>query len=664
MAVADIVLEAYWLSSRESDPSLQELEERVALARRIAGGVASVELRHLKSTLGIKFQETLSNDDALPLISRRLDSARMLANDSMDATALDAHAARSDAYTPAADSTIKLAVERVASRVLRTYEFLDRAKRVTRARLARAPPDKSRAQVDRLLEEWGYEAHGEITTWGFALFDEMYNNGANAGEVEPITAAIWKTSRKVLGSGARRNTQHARIDLTHAEHSRGSANLAFLYNLYPEKTDFTPWGNWRETLINLYKVKFGIHGRRCDIPFAIHYSALEPSNPNSIREISMLCGKRNLGKSIMFQRFEYLFNRCFDPETERKWFQFVGGGTKCAMQSGGIAFTSGGVAWVDEAVEYVAGYDPAHKEQLQLEKQLSSDHRTSRPRPERVALPDGTSQWVTRNWEMYGNTKKWYAHNLGCNCQYLAPGTGLPICPDPDRNAYLSRAQAYVVTESERGQTMDKAAFERSLEEHRDLCDQHSVVCGLTYIVKHFCAMVWRCRPSNESAANAAFEMVDDFLNSEYDIPKPDDRRKTIRRDLAFTMAVEQSVVEVFLYKPTAVSYASMLPVSRPFESGRTGVHTLKPFSWSHLLEVVRALHYSMEVVICAVAESLPRNMYTSSDVHESLVEFAKRHGSGHALQGQSIATTDASARAPSQHALAAAPAPGSSSLS
>ena len=158
----------------------------------------------------------------------------------------------------------------------------------------------------------------------------------------------------------------------------------------------------------------------------------------------------------------------------------------------------------------------------------------------------------------------------------------------------------------------------------------HTLVVSLTYMCLEMCSLVSRWRPPRETEAMRFWAMLDEFMLTEYDIPKPDARRQTLRRNNALQKAIEHAVVRVFLYKDEATAFADMLPVSEPFDQSADPaecVHVLKPYDDSHLANVFQIATYDPEIVLDSWSCGLDRNIYTIPDVNEILVKFGKLHG-------------------------------------
>ena len=635
--VGDTILDAYWIYNKGTD-SVDAMENEV-ISTTVGLTREALELRHVKTRLAHNFSRDLdAGDSQTPLIARRLHSCKLIEQDSYYSLQTQERLALNTAFEAdeTIHNTVTLQAEVVAAKINRVLVIIDEAKKT---KLKACQNDVSEKEKVHL---WFSKATTECMVWAIETFDNIYNDPQFSSKVEPVTKSIWRSTMKLL----RKIPEYARdtivIDRTSPFRRRGTANVAFAFNKYMMYKKLSPFANWRRELCKLYGSVMGIQGRRNDIKLTLHDCAIAPANPHTIREIFVLHGKRAMGKSLYLKCFEFLFNREFDPETSCKWFNFKGGGSKCANISGGIDFCSGGVAWSDEAIEYIANSDPASKKQMQETKQLTSDKKTSQPRCENIKK-DGTgrSEYCTVNHEYYSNTSLIYAHNLGANCQYNRDE--LPTVPDDDRKAFLDRTFSIAVSESSVAETIDKGEFEKRINEHKELVTTHSVVVRITYIVKHVISLVSRWKPSNEAAANDAWSLIDDWLKKEYDIPKPDDRRRTVRRDIALTAAIESAVVQVLVYKETAVSFDDMLPISKPFsdstpESKR--IHTLAPFSFSQLATIIKFVHYDVEVCVDAASKTLDRGMYTCPDMHHIMVAFSQRHGIGHALTGQTISTS------------------------
>jgi hypothetical protein len=483
-------------------------------------------------------------------------------------------------------------------------------------------------------------------TWAFELFNHLYHDPNYKDRVEPVTAQIWKTTLRLFSKIPEDSKGNISINRNDPGMRRGTANVAFAFNNYMKHKKLSPYGNWQRELVKIYGPIMGVYGRRNDIKQAIHEAAIAPSNPQTMREVLIINGKMGMAKSLLLQRMAYMFNREYDPDhsVRCRWIQFAGGGSKCSKESGGVDFTSGGISFADEAVDFIAKSDKDAKTKLNTVKGVITGKKASKPRAEQFLNDKGRPDYRTVNFEFYSNTSLVYAHNLGPFSQFIGED-GLPTIPDDDRRAFLDRTYAIVVTETAgKNKTLEDSAFYKQVKDNYQLMTIHSVVVRVTYMVKHVVSLVSVWRPSNEDAADAAWSAIDEWMKKQYDIPYPDDRRKTIRRDLALTRAIEAAVVQVLVYKETAVAFDDMLPISEPFDEGvpeDKRVHILEPFSFSHFNNIIKLLHYDVEIVVGAASSLLDRCVYTMPDVHHIMVAYAQRHGLGHSMTGQTICSAD-----------------------
>jgi hypothetical protein len=637
LSLGDAVLKAYWECNADTE-AIRNAEDEVldsspSLTRQ------TLSVRHMKSRLSHALGMDLTRgDDGPSLMTRRLQSSAMVAEDSFDVSLQEKQSSQwtvgSDMLS---DQQVTLQVEKVANKVDIVIRLIKRARAL---RLAQDGADTAQIQRDYT------KANSECMVWAFEQFNHMYHDPDFKENVEPVTASIWKGFAKLCAKIPEMTT-NIEINRNDPARRKGTANVAFAFDWRMKYAKLSPFGNWMRTLGRIYTEICGVWGRRLDIKMAIHHAAIAPSNPGTLREILIICGKRGMAKTMILKRYKYIFNRMFDsdPSQHIQWFHFVMGGSKCSKISGGIDFTSGGVSFCDEAVDYIANTDVNSKEQLQHIKTLTSDKRTAKARAEtKPNTKNGSNSYGTVNHEFYSNTSMVYAHNLGPYSQHEKDG--VPTVPDDDRRAFLDRTFGITVTESagKRARTLEDQEFEQLVKDNEQLMTVHSVVVQLTYIIKHVISYVPHWRPTNGKEADAAWNSIDEWMNKHYDIPFPDDRRKTIRRDIALTMAIESAVVQVFLYKETAVSFDSMLPLTEPFdehtpEDKRT--HVLPPFSFAQCAEVLKILHYDVEIVVNAASYTLDRCIYTMPDVHHIMVAFAHRHGIGHCATGQTICSTD-----------------------
>jgi hypothetical protein len=668
--VGDAILEAYWITNKDADGV--KAAEREVLEASPSLTSNTIELRHIKSQLSHCFgREMRKGEGSSSIIERRLRSTKMVDQDSFDVTPQERQAARNTASEETGpDRTVTMQWEILASKIDMVLRMINRAMK----------EKQRRARGDcKEVDAWFSRANHECMVWAFELFNHMYHDPNCKERVEPVAAEIWKSTLRLFAKIPEESNGNIIINRNDPGMRRGTANVAFAFNHYMKYKKLSPYGNWQRELVKIYGQIMGVYGRRNDIKQAIHETAIAPSNPRTMREVLIINGKMGMAKSLLLQRMAYMFNREYDPDhsVRCRWIQFAGGGSKCSKESGGVDFTSGGISFADEAVDFIAKKDEESKTKLNTVKGLITGKRASKPRTEMLVSDKGAREYRTVNFEFYSNTSLVYAHNLGPFSQYIG-SDGLPHVPDDDRRAFLDRTYAIVVTETAgKNKTLEESAFHKAVKDNYQLMTIHSVVVRVTYMVKHVVSLVDAWRPSNEVAADAAWSAIDEWMKKEYDIPYPDDRRKTIRRDLALTRAIESAVVQVLVYKETAVSFDDMLPISEPFDESvpeDERVHILDPFCLAHFTNIVKLLHYDVEIVVSAASSLLDRCMYTMPDMHHIMVAFAQRHGIGHSMTGQTICSADpnrpigqgdvASAAAPSPSPITSQPAAGPSSRS
>jgi hypothetical protein len=636
-SVGDTMLEAFWITHRDAADIMaaerEVLEASPSLCRE------TLRFHNMKAHLAHCFgNELRRGDKRASLIARRMKSMRMVDQDSFDVTPQERQAARTtNVEDDASDYTITLQADVVASKIDRVLRMVDQAKKEKK---------KQDSEDPTAADVWFHRATGECMTWAFEMFNKLYTDVEHKDSVEPVVRDIWKSTIKLFEKIPSESSGRISIDKNNPRMRRGTANVAFAFDNTMQFKKLSPFGNWQRTLVKIYGSILGVYGRRNDIKQAIHDAAIAPSNPHTMREVLVIYGKMGMAKSMLMQRFAYIFNRAYypDPAVRCTWIHFAGGGSKCSKESGGIDFASGGIGFADEAVDFIAKSDEEAKNKLNVVKSLVTGKRVSKPRPERRETENGKVEYKTVNHEFFSNTTLVFTQNLGPNCQFLSKQNE-PQIPDDDRRAFLDRTVAFVVTETAgNNRTKEDSDFKKTVKDNIPLMMTHALVTGVTYMVKHVVAQVPAWRPSNEYAADMAWTAIDEYMKTNHDIPYPDDRRKTIRRDIALTRAIESAVVQVLVYKETAVSFDDMLPISEPFDESvppEKRVHVLKPFEFKHLIIILGLLYYDEEIVVSAASSLLDRCLYTMPDVHHILVALAHRHGMGHCKSGQSICSAD-----------------------
>jgi len=486
-----------------------------------------------------------------------------------------------------------------------------------------------RKRGDADVDEFCYNAKQEALVWGIRCFVDTYADPKNADAVYPVALEIWRTTpnliRKIPELGG-----HAIVDKKSPTRRNGSANVAFAFNNYMVMDGISCYGNYKAMLAKIYGPGIsGIQGRTNAIRNALHDGMIAPAGPKGFREMIAVNGVKAMAKSLIASRFKFIFNRPDDPEITRNWVQSEGGGSARSTQAGGIV--GGGATVADEALRAVASggqNDPGATEQMQDLKQLATDGQTSRPRCEQQVNADGKVEYKRVVHVMKDNTTRIMCHNLGANICHK--GKGPPIVPEMDREALIDRVVSVLAVDGAQTDVIGDDVFQSNVEKHPLEMTAHTLVVSFTYMCLEMASLVSRWRPQRETEAMRFWAMLDEFMLTEYDIPKPDARRQTLRRNNALQKAIEHAVVRVFLYKDEATAFPDMLPISEPFEQKDNPaecIHVLAPYDDSHLANVFHVATFDPEIVLDAWSSGLDRNLYTIPDVNEILLKFGKLHG-------------------------------------
>lgn len=591
------------------------------------------------------------------IMNKRLNHTLMVLADSLDSTPADSGPRPSSGESNVRE--VKIATETTARTVNRALNMVEKS---VAMRQKRGEPD---------VEAFNYKSTQEALVWGIRCFVETYEDHKNAESVYPVAREIWRTTPKLIQKIPELGG-YAVVDKKNPNRRNGSANIAFCFNNYMAMEGLSSYGNYKALLAKIYGPGIaGIQGRTNAIRNALHDGLIAPAGPKGFREMIAINGVKAMAKSLITSRFKYIFNRTDDPDITRNWLQSEGGGSARATQAGGIV--GGGATVADEAIRAVASggqNDPGATEQMQDLKQLATDGQTSRPRCEQQVGADGKIEYKRIVHVMKDNTTRIMCltksflpssppphlpsyiyshrcHNLGANICHK--GKGPPIVPEMDREALIDRVVSVLAVDGAQTDVIGEDVFQSNVEQHPLEMTAHTLVVSLTYMCLEMCSLVSRWRPSRETEAMRFWAMLDEFMLTEYDIPKPDARRQTLRRNNALQKAIEHAVVRVFLYKDEATAFADMLPVSEPFDQSADPaecVHVLAPYDDSHLANVFNVATYDPEIVLDSWSCGLDRNMYTIPDVHEILVKFGKLHGvenmSNNKLASQWLVDSDA----------------------
>lgn len=228
----------------------------------------------------------------------------------------------------------------------------------------------------------------------------------------------------------------------------------------------------------------------------------------------------------------------------------------------------------------------------------------------KVKALDGTESYKTMRYV----TWKFDADALSTN---LGPGFSHGDDePSDSRIPLLDRTQACLVFNTTKNPVSD-SDFEAHVNSSGDKIKRFRVV---TLLVSNIILLIqdlpW-LKP-NLDFAKAIFLELDERLAIEYNFTPPTPR-KAAKRELTLLMfAVEERVVEKFVFKQSACDFEDMRPDDQDH---------LESFDILQLTDVVLTLHPSMEVIMAAWSHGLDYNPATASHTFHVMTQVAEAHG-------------------------------------
>jgi hypothetical protein len=601
------------------------------------------EFFEFKSSLLTIFDErTKSRNSAVS--SLRMAPHSMLMGDSLEMTAIDHEARQQKAKSSSSsEQRTRLADEDLAVEVNKVFDFVQSGARLLKAGDATEYKD--------ILAD----AIRETTEWTLRCFNEVYMDPKNDANLWPAAVSIWRTTmtliKQIPDLGRRYLREHCglenagiEVDKNHPDSSLGSINFAAAHEFDTQVEGLTAWGNWRHVLDQIYGPGLaGIQGRRGDIRRNVHASYFAPAGPKGIREMIMIGGKRGRAKSFQSNQIRNIFNRTDDESIKREWARTHGAASNTAYNAGGLTPGGGGVVCSDEALKEIcsqgSGKDDALLVQRQALKSFCTEGESTRPRTQQVVDNNGQVQYCVVNHVQLSNETRLNLHNLGASCTQPTKNNTAPDRPDEDRNALIDRCLAMVATESATTQTKGTELFKVDAMKQKHLLTAHTLVSSLTYMLMRVGSLVHHLRPAGGGQLEKMFGVWNTWMDTEHNIPQPDPRRRELCRNDAYRCAFEAAVAELVVFRADAFKFECMLPTSKPFSNTHEGprVHTVAPFSWSHLVTVFERHCYDQEVALEAFSGMLDRNIWTAVDVHHTLFQLASRVGIQAMTQEQTL---------------------------
>jgi len=648
--VGENALDAFWVVNKKTDAVIAA--EAAALADATSRKIMSLGLdvkdeavfastrerlkrqgrpsfNDMKGRLMHLFDSKMRPDQETASV-KRMKASKMVMRDSLDPTPAELSTGPGGFNDEEVTTRrVKLATEETANSIRAVGQMVEEAYAI---KMSSSDERERKKAID-----WYPLAKRESIDWGLRMMKATYENPKHVNSVYPVARGIWNTTFKMI-SRLPSVFKHAKVDDTDPRRKNGSINLAFGFNKTKPSVGLSPYGNYMRLLTKVYSKVLGVQGRVLAGRWALHYASLAPIGPPGFKPMLMRNGIRGLNKSGECIAFQYLFNGSWNPDIECQWWQMTGEGSAQSLRAGGISGTSGGVAWSDEALRSISTggvtNDPAATEKMQDMKILCTQGFLSRPRTYKVSTATGpggslVESFRTINDITLDSTQRVMACNTGCNAAHV-PKSGPPPRPDADRRALIDRCVSVPATEGALHQCMTDAEFKATVKGEAELVWTHNLMTRLTYIVFDCVCLVPEWQASNEKAARDAWSMLDTYMNHNFDIPIPEPRRQTQRRNIAIIKSIERALASYLLFKEEAVAFSEMLPISQPFsqdDDPSKCVHTLAPFDIGQLVNVISTLVYDQEVILDTFSLSLDSNMWTTNELHHILVKMSAMHG-------------------------------------
>lgn len=573
------------------------------------------------------FTDMLCPSTAQSALSKRLEAGRHVQPDSLDQTPADVAARRSK---PSQNFTYEKKVD------MRDGKLAIELSKVHDVVMEGA--NKLHGTSDAFAD-FRYKVKSELIEWFIRCFDDMYHDPQNASALWPNHIKVWQSTIrfiKELPARAKKymqskdKKQSAVVDPKHPQSHRGSANYAFLYDNRMKKSGLSPYGNYQSDVLSfLYYEVCGILGQANHIRNALHMLPYFSSCPMGFRPIVVINGKPGMCKSKAVECFSLIWNRPDLPDQKRSFFFASGSGSSCSYQTGEIAPASGGILVWDEPPQELtsaATKDEKLNNQKQNLKELCTNGSTGRGRCEQKIGADGEITYVRVEYTMRANHAFCCCSNLGAathNDFKARPNDGKAL---EHRMVPLLSAEALPPGVTPKGTD----TIRDDLAENEHILDAHTLVVSVTQMCLAMASLIKCLRPPREDLLIKTFGIMDDFVEKNYGINKPDSRRLELRRHEAMAKAFESAVVRVFLYKEEAVNYDHMLPLSKPHSNDPKenvdAVHRLAPFDLKHLAKVFQTVCYDQEVILEAWSAGLDRSLYTAPDMLHILLAVGRLH--------------------------------------
>lgn len=434
----------------------------------------------------------------------------------------------------------------------------------------------------------------------------------------------------VVGRTAVPGSKRLSVDPSDPNACAGTLNLAFALdiNMVTDKEGSegvfakTPWGAWQTFKMDMFSNVACIDGRETRPMTDLYIQAVsEPVNkrwstmtvqfgmasalPPCIRTHELNYFRATIvpsgiGKSVRAKRLKRLMPPGMVIES--------GDGSEKAGRNGGFDDLCGRLVYFDEATQEMSATQQGPR--IEYIKQKLSDNAVQLMRTVKVTSIDGVESFKTMRYV----TWKFDADALSTN---LGPGFSHGDDePSDSRIPLLDRTQACLVFNTTKNPVSD-SDFEAHVSSKGDELKRFRVV---TLLVSNVILLIqdlpW-LKPNFEFA-KAIFLELDERLSIEYNFSPPTPR-KAAKRELTLLMfAVEERVVEKFVFKQSACDFEDMRPDDEDH---------LESFDILQLADVVLTLHPSMEVIMAAWSHGLDYNPATASHTFHVMTQVAEAHG-------------------------------------
>lgn len=304
------------------------------------------------------------------------------------------------------------------------------------------------------------------------------------------------------------------------------------------------------------------------------------------------------------QRLEYMM--------PAGWFMKSGSGSKKSGCNGMWDETCGRCCYYDECPTEMG--DGNDTEQLETLKQILSDNNIQNKRTIKELGTHGHDVYKTLRIYTIHHETHWISTNLG-PALYRANDE-----PTDSKAALIDRSYTELVYDTTSEQPRSDDEFKRLVAERQNQVTALKAVSGLVAMVLIFIKDIPAFAP-DLTFATRFFAALDTMVDKEFNIPRPTSR-KVKKRNMTLThLAIEERIVEKFLFEETSYGYLDMQPVDS------NGELSLDPWNILQLSDVVIDLHPSVEVILAAWSHGHEYSHATSAHVFHAMMIVASAHG-------------------------------------